>query len=99
MITMICEADAIYEDGVLKLSRKIPIRNGAKVKVIVLTTQRDMINFALELLRRGEVSVGLAARIAGMDYRAFLEEMKKHGVVFPIDKEETGWSIDTNAGG
>jgi len=85
---MICEADATYEKGVLKLSRNIPIRDGTKVKVIILTTKKEMIDYALELLRRGEVSVSLAARIAGMDYRAFLEEMKKHKVEYPYDQEE-----------
>jgi len=93
---MIYEVDAVYEDGVLKPSRTIPIRDGARVKIIILSEQANMLDIALHLLKRGEVSVSLAAKIAGMDYRSFLEEMGRRGVNFPCDEKELEKEIDIN---
>ena len=86
------EVEAIYEDGVFMPLKRLPIPNGTQVKVIIpdeiMRKIKDRIDFALSLLKRGEVSVGKAAEIAGLDYRSFLEEMRKHGVVFPYDVKE-----------
>ena len=46
---MICEADATYEKGVLKLSRNIPIRDGTKVKVIILIAKKKYLENTRDL--------------------------------------------------
>mgnify|MGYP000568945291 CR=1 FL=1 len=96
---MIYETEAVYEEGLLRLSKNIPVVNGTRVKVLILVTKEDRVKVALELLRRGEVSVGLAARIAGLSYREFLEEMRKHNVEFPYDKEELEEDLSENNSG
>jgi len=92
------ELEAIYENGVLKLLKPLELPNGTKVKIIIskiMLSREKRVDLALKLLKRGMISVGKAAEIAGMDYRSFLDEMGKRGVEFPYDEEELRKDIKT----
>lgn len=50
--------------------------------------KRKRIEHALDLYRRGEVSLGKAASIAGRPIGLFLDDMKEHGVLLNYDVED-----------
>ena len=68
----------------------VPYLRVVRIEVPNPLTEDDVkLAVAIEAFRRGLVSVGKAAEIAGLPLQAFLEELRKRGIpAYPYDDEE-----------
>ena len=79
-IKKICKLEGIDKDTIIR-------------KLIGDALREHRIKKALELYSEGQVSLWKAAGIAGMTYRAALEELKKRRIPFQYDKEDLDMDI------
>lgn len=74
-IEKICKLEGVDKDTIIR-------------KLIGDALREHRVKKALELYSEGKISLWKAAGIAGMTYRAALEELKKRKIPFQYDKED-----------
>ena len=81
-----------------RLSREEGVDRGTLVRRLLSDALREYkIKRALEMYRRGKISLWKAAELAGITYREALEELKRRNIPFRYGREELeadlGWAL------
>lgn len=63
-------------------------------EVVKKGLRAERLERAMEAYRKREVSIGTAAKMAGLPLTLFLDEMKRHGILLNYDLEELERDMD-----
>lgn len=99
MITTSVRLPKELVEEIEKLSREEGLDKGAFVRKLLIESLKEYkIRRALELYRKGKVSLWRAAEMAGMTYREALGELKRRNITFQYDVEDlesdVGWATE-----